>query len=77
MDMHYLNTRDLCARHRCSSRTIFRKMRREINPLPAPVIKNQGASNLWLLEEIINWEILEIRRTQSEAVSNEDKYTHA
>jgi len=60
----YLNTKDLCDRYRCSSRTIFRKLRRENNPLCPAVIKTVGSSNLWLLEDIIEWELSEMRRTQ-------------
>ncbi len=71
MELLYLNTSDLCTRYRCSSRTIFRKLRRAINPMPAPVIKTQGSSNLWLKEDIINWEISEMRRTQDETVGND------
>ena len=70
MELQYLNTSDLCTRYRCSSRTIFRKLRRKINPMPAPAIKTVGSSNLWLKEDIINWEISEMLRTQKETVSN-------
>jgi len=66
MNMQYLNTSDLCKRYRCSSRTIFRKLRRAKNPMPAPVIKTVGSSNLWLVDDILNWEALEMRRTQNE-----------
>lgn len=66
MNMQYLNTSDLCKRYRCSSRTIFRKLRRANNPMPAPVIKTVGSSNLWLVDDILNWEASEMRRTQNE-----------
>ncbi len=67
MNMQYLNTSDLCDRYRCSSRTIFRKLRRANNPMPAPVIKTVGSSNLWLLDELIQWEISEMQRTKMNA----------
>jgi len=66
MNMQYLNTNDLCKRYRCSSRTIFRKLRRSNNPMPAPVIKTVGSSNLWLVDDILSWEASEMRRTQNE-----------
>ncbi len=67
----YLNTSDLCDRYRCSSRTIFRKLRRAYNPMPAPVIKTVGSSNLWLIEDILDWGASEMRRTQDEAFNND------
>ncbi len=70
MELQYLNTNDLCTRYRCSSRTIFRKLRRAINPMPAPVIKTVGSSNLWLVDDILNWEASEMVRTQNEATTH-------
>lgn len=70
MELQYLNTNDLCTRYRCSPRTIFRKLRRPVNPMPAPVIKTVGSSNLWLVEDILDWDTSEIRRTLDESVSN-------
>lgn len=52
----YLNTQDLMARYRCSSRTIFRRMKRKELPLPQPVIREKGAKNLWLAEDIENYD---------------------
>ena len=66
MELQYLNTKDLSKRYRCSPRTIFRKVRREVNPMPAPVIKTVGSSNLWLIDDILNWEASEMRRTHDE-----------
>jgi len=60
----YLNTRDLCDRYGWSPRTVFRKMKRDYNPMPIPAIKTVGSSNLWLMEDIIEWELSEMRRTQ-------------
>ncbi len=60
----YLKTRDLCDRYGCHSRTIFRKMKRPVNPMPPPVIKNVGSSNLWLLEDIDDWDDSEMRRNK-------------
>lgn len=75
MELQYLNTKDLCKRYRCSPRTIFRKLRRAKNPMPAPVIKTVGSSNLWLVDDILNWDTSEMRRTQDESVNN-DGTTH-
>ena len=72
MELHYLNTKDLCNRYRCSSRTIFRKLRDAKNPMPAPVIKTVGSSNLWLFDDILNWDKSEERRTKNEALSNDN-----
>jgi hypothetical protein len=66
MELQYLNTKDLTLRYRCSSRSIFRKMRRDVNPMPLPAIKNQGSSNLWLLDDIAEWDIQERIRTKNE-----------
>lgn len=66
MTQQYLNTKDLCERYRCSSRTIFRKMKRRVNPLPSPAIKYEGSSNLWLVDSILAWEVAEMKRSQSD-----------
>ena len=57
MKSPYLNTRDLAERYRCTPRTIFRMMRKSPIPLPPPVIKEVGAKNLWLAEDIENYDI--------------------
>ncbi len=62
--LKYLKTRDLCDRYGWCPRTIFRKMKRAYNPMPAPVIKTVGSSNLWLLEDIAKWDASEMRRTE-------------
>lgn len=54
--MAYHSTKDLCARFRCSSRTLFRRMKRSDNPFPKPCIRHQGSENLWAAEEIAAWE---------------------
>jgi len=59
----YLSTRDLTNRFRCSSRTIYRKMRRDNNPLPSPVIKQAGSFNLWCATQVSDWEYREFERT--------------
>lgn len=59
MHMVYFSTSDLCERFRCSSRTLFRRMRRAVNPLPAPCIRHSGSFNLWDAKEIAEWEIRE------------------
>ncbi len=66
MELQYLNTKDLALRYRCSPRSIFRKMRRDVDPMPLPVIKNKGSSNLWLLEDITEWDIQEMRKVKNE-----------
>jgi hypothetical protein len=63
--MNYQSTKDLCERFRCSSRTLFRRMRREINPLPPPCIRHSGSCNLWDSEEIAAWELRERALTRS------------
>lgn len=63
MTNKYYSTKDLCNRFRCSSRTIFRRMKRPKNPFPLPCIKHQGSFNLWDVEEVSNWEKREIERT--------------
>ncbi len=65
-DWQYLNTRDLSKRYGWSPRTTFRKMKRPKNPMPPPVIKTVGSSNLWLLEDIVNWDASEMRRSKEE-----------
>jgi hypothetical protein len=52
----YHCTKDLCTRFRCSSRTLFRRMKRPKNPFPKPCIRHQGSENLWAAEEIADWE---------------------
>ncbi len=65
-DWQYLNTRALSKRYGWSPRTIFRKMKRAYNPMPQPVIKTVGSSNLWLLEDIKKWDASEMRRSKEE-----------
>ncbi len=60
MTSPYMNTKDLMQRYRCSSRTIFRMMRRDVIPLPQPVIREKGAKNLWLAEDIENFDLQRI-----------------
>lgn len=65
MSVTYLSTKDLCARFRCSSRTLFRRMQRKVNPLPLPVIAHAGSFNLWDASEIADWEAAERDRTRA------------
>ena len=60
----YYSTKDLYARYRCCSRTLFRWMKRAVNPLPAPCIQNLGSQNLWSVEEVVAWELREKERTR-------------
>lgn len=59
----YLSARDLCARFRCSRRTIFRRMKRKVNPFPAPCIQEFGSFNLWDANDVAAWEQRERERT--------------
>lgn len=59
MTSAYYSTHDLCARFRCSSRTLFRRMQRKRNPFPAPCIRNVGSCNLWDVEDVAAWEAAE------------------
>lgn len=59
MTLTYQSTWDLCERFRCSSRTLFRRMKRRRNPFPAPCIKHAGSCNLWDAAEVAEWELRE------------------
>lgn len=59
MTPSYQSTRDLCARFRCSSRTLFRRMKRARNPFPAPCMRHAGSCNLWDAGEVAAWEARE------------------
>lgn len=63
MEKTYISTRPLADRLDISTRTLYRRMKRRVNPMPSPVIKNHGASNLWLFEDILEWEAREMKRT--------------
>lgn len=56
MSSSYLSTHDLCERFRCTSRTLFRRMRRVRNPFPAPCMRHAGSCNLWDSEDVVAWE---------------------
>lgn len=58
----YHSTHDLCARFRCSSRTLFRRMRRPDNPFPPPCIRHAGSANLWDAADVAAWEARERSR---------------
>ena len=60
----YYSTKDLCERFRCSSRTLFRRMKRKANPFPAPCMKHAGSCNLWDADDIFEWEQRERKRTR-------------
>lgn len=59
----YYSTKDLCDRFRCSSRTLFRRMKRIANPFPAPCMKHAGSCNLWDADDVFEWEQRERVRT--------------
>ncbi len=63
-EVAYHSTKDLCRRFRCSSRTLFRRMKRTENPFPKPCIRHRGSENLWAAEDIAAWERRERERTQ-------------
>lgn len=65
MAREYQSTQDLCDRFRCSSRTIFRRMKRRNNPFPSPCIKHAGSFNLWDMDEVKAWEEHEKERTRT------------
>lgn len=52
----YESTQDLCKRLRCTSRTLFRRMKRQRNPFPAPCMRHAGSCNLWDAAEVAAWE---------------------
>lgn len=56
MSPAYHSTKDLCERFRCSSRTLFRRMKRARNPFPAPCMRHAGSCNLWDAVEVEAWE---------------------
>lgn len=63
-EVAYHSTKDLCRRFRCSSRTLFRRIKRTENPFPKPCIRHRGSENLWAAEDIAAWERRERERTQ-------------
>lgn len=65
MSRTYQSTKDLCDRFRCSSRTLFRRMRRTTNPFPMPCMQHAGSFNLWDTAEVTAWEERERARTRS------------
>lgn len=56
MSSNYLSTHDLSERFRCTSRTLFRRMKRPRNPFPAPCMRHAGSCNLWDSEDVTAWE---------------------
>lgn len=56
MSSTYLSTQDLSARFRCTSRTLFRRMKRTRNPFPAPCMRHAGSCNLWDADDVTAWE---------------------
>jgi hypothetical protein len=63
------STHDLCDRFRCSSRTLFRRMKRPRNPFPLPCIRHAGSCNLWDATEVAAWEARERDHARGEAGS--------
>lgn len=67
----YYSTTDLRERFRCSSRTLFRWMKRDVNPFPAPCIRNRGSQNLWDGPQVRAWEQRERERAIIESDADE------
>lgn len=65
MSISFHSTQDLCVRYRCSSRTLFRRMKREANPFPPPCIQHAGSFNLWDACEVAAWEHRERAQTRA------------
>lgn len=64
MSSSYLSTHDLSERFRCTSRTLFRRMKRPRNPFPAPCMRHAGSCNLWDSEDVSAWEQRERAHTR-------------
>ncbi len=62
MTKGYWSTKDLSERYRRSSRTIFRWMKLEDKPFPPPRLKFGSGPNLWLIEDVENWEAICVHR---------------
>lgn len=56
MTKGYFTTAALCQRYGCSSRTLYRWMSKENNPMPAPAMRPSGSHNLWAMDDIEAWE---------------------
>jgi predicted DNA-binding transcriptional regulator AlpA len=52
----YLTTKDLCERYGCERTTLYRWMKREECPLPAPRIRGKAGSNRWAIDDIEAYE---------------------
>lgn len=68
----YYSTQDLCERFRCSSRTLFRRMNRPINPFPSPCMKHVGSSNIWDAQEVHEWEYKERERCKTNKTNSDN-----
>ncbi len=68
----YMSTKEVCHRFRCSSRTIFRKMRRpkDENPFPQPALSSPGSPNLFFTKDVMAWEDIELARTAMDRFLN-------
>ncbi|MCU7961201.1 hypothetical protein L5M28_01155 [Shewanella sp. SW32] len=63
----YWNTKKLTERYNCSSRTIFRWMKRDKHPFPAPKIIASGSNNLWSINDVEQWEAEQAQLSQHAA----------
>jgi predicted DNA-binding transcriptional regulator AlpA len=53
----YWNTKHLAERYSCSTRTIFRWMKKEECPFPQPRLLAAGSPNLWAIDDVESWEL--------------------
>lgn len=72
MSTMYHSTKDLCDRFRCSSRTLFRRMKRPRNPFPQPCMRHAGSFNLWDASEVAQWEARERAFARPEGCAGAD-----
>jgi len=65
-DSPYTTTVELCAYFRCTARTLKRWQEREVNPMPAPVMRPSGQHFLYEKDAIEKWKkvLLEESATQ-------------
>ncbi len=56
MSKTFFKIDDLCERYKKSKRTIYRWMKLDERPFPAPKIRQKGTTCLWDPEDVIAWE---------------------
>lgn len=55
-DSPYISTKSICERFDTNPRNLKRWQEREVNPMPAPVMKPSGHHFLYLKADIERWE---------------------